>query len=288
MHCSPPPLLPPAVEGREADGYGRMNEALEGTMAPGDEAGPGVMSPGRRRWGFSGCDGSTLKNTSASFPPACALVSPSFRPTIFHFLCFTSCQRISLHSALFTSSSSVFSAYISLLTHFSLSVICWQRQKIVWFCHKQNIYCHIAFMSFPEVDMFKQNSVFGSCFCQPFSFCPSSFPFPLLLCLQLSLWKSAIILYPSVTFSSTLTFRNEKGSLQASSALLSIVLTLECLGHDWLLWVSLQPLLRSCLLWLGIHLWKWYKSLRLYQTYQTERESTDHTRRERSRNISVL
>lgn len=158
MHCSPPPLLPPAVQGREADGYGRMNEALEGTMAPGDEAGPGVMSPGRRRWGFSGCDGSTLKNTSASFPPACALVSPSFRPTIFHFLCFTSC------------------------------------------------------------------------------------------------WKSAIILYPSVTFSSTLTFRKEKGSLQASSALLSIVLTLECLGHDWLLWVSLQPLLRSCLLWLGIHL----------------------------------
>lgn len=87
MHCSPPPLLPPAVEGREADGYGRMNEALEGTMAPGDEAGPGVMSPGRRRWGFSGCDGSTLKNTSASFPPACALVSPSFRPSsIFYVL----------------------------------------------------------------------------------------------------------------------------------------------------------------------------------------------------------
>lgn len=153
---------------------------------------------------------------------------------------------------------------------------------------QSNTVIDIAFMSFPEVDMFKQSSVFGSCFCQPFSFCPSSFPFPLLLCLQLSLWKSAIILYPSVTFSSTLTFRKEKGSLQASSALLSIVLTLECLGHDWLLWVSLQPLLRSCLLWLGIHLWKWYKSLRLYQTHQTERESTDHTWRERSRNISVL
>lgn len=142
----------------EADGYGRMNEALEGTMAPGDEAGPGVMSPGRRRRGFSGCDGSTWKNTGVSFPPACALVSPSFRPTIFHFLCFTSCQRISLRSALFTSSLWVFSAYISLPTHFSLSVICWQRQKIVWFCHNQNIYCHIAFMSFPEVDTFKQNS----------------------------------------------------------------------------------------------------------------------------------
>lgn len=94
------------------------NEVLEGRMAPGDEARPGVMSPGRRRRGFSGCDGSTLKNTGVSFPPACALVSPSFRPTIFHFLCFTSCQCISLHSALFTSSLWVFSAYISLLTHF--------------------------------------------------------------------------------------------------------------------------------------------------------------------------
>lgn len=86
------------------------NEALEGTMAPGDEAGLGVMSPGRQCRGFSGCDGSTLKNTSVSFPPACALVSLTFRPTIFHFLCFTSCQRIS--------SLWVFSAYISLLTHY--------------------------------------------------------------------------------------------------------------------------------------------------------------------------
>lgn len=68
------------------------------------------MSPGRQCRGFSGCDGSTLKNTSVSFPPACALVSLTFRPTIFHFLCFTSCQRIS--------SLWVFSAYISLLTHY--------------------------------------------------------------------------------------------------------------------------------------------------------------------------
>lgn len=120
MHCSPPPLLPPAVEGREADGYGRMNEALEGTMVPGDEAGPGVMSPGRRRWGFSGCDGSTLKNTSASFPPACALVSPSFRPTIFHFLCFTSCQRISLHFVYF-----IFMGFLSIyLPPYSFFPLC--------------------------------------------------------------------------------------------------------------------------------------------------------------------
>lgn len=50
------------------------SEALKGAVVPG---GPGRMSPGRQRWGFSGCDGSTLKNTGMSFPPACALLSLS-------------------------------------------------------------------------------------------------------------------------------------------------------------------------------------------------------------------
>lgn len=43
------------------------------------------MSPGRQHQGFSGCDGSTLKNASVLFPSACALVSPS-ASSIFYLL----------------------------------------------------------------------------------------------------------------------------------------------------------------------------------------------------------
>lgn len=62
---------------RARDRWICRNEALKGSMASGDEAGQGRMSPGRQGLGFSGCDGSTLKNTGVLFPPACVLVSLS-------------------------------------------------------------------------------------------------------------------------------------------------------------------------------------------------------------------
>lgn len=60
------------IAGRQMDKE-VWSEALKGATAPG---GRGRMSPGTRRWGFSGYDGSTLKSSIVPFPPDCALFSP--------------------------------------------------------------------------------------------------------------------------------------------------------------------------------------------------------------------
>lgn len=65
----------------ETDGYGRAewcSERYDGNR------GPGRMSAGRQRWGFSACDGSTLKNSSF-FPPVPYFLSLVGSPLSFRF-----------------------------------------------------------------------------------------------------------------------------------------------------------------------------------------------------------
>ncbi len=116
------------------------------------------MSPGRQRWGFSGCDGSTLKNTSVPFPPACALVSVSLSllpSSIFYLLRPVSSFLYPLLSL--CSSPSLPPLFFS-LGRTRTNIFCVGKVKR-WFdfikpSSVQGGVLYIVFMSFPLVGMF--------------------------------------------------------------------------------------------------------------------------------------
>lgn len=185
----------------ETDGYGGVewsSERCDGTR------GPGRMSPGRQRWGFSACDGSTLKNTSAPFLPACALLP--------------------LTLSLLPSSIFYISRPISLFPHPLLSV------------PSSSCFLVISLpLSPPPPFLFSidgtSSGIFNSGKSKKAIQSPFSSPF------SLSPRRTAKILCPAVTFSRILTFRRN-GSLRLILFCSTFVLSLECLDHKWLPCVS--------------------------------------------------